>query len=172
MGRHEEWGRRRSSQALFPSVLSDEVVLLKRLCLLWPGVTFGTLVDISSSVVSESKELVSWQTVSLGILQQDFSQSFAWLWDFLMLHICRECHFYHHTVGVFLLKCLCYPPAMGDLLPVFTVIIHLHHLCQVFSSLSCLLKKHSIYLWSFRNSNKKNPVPPPPGLFSLFFSFI
>lgn len=118
MGRHEERGRWRSSQALFPSALSDEVVLLKRLCLLWPGVTFGTLVDISCSIVSEGRELVSWRTVSLGIVQQDFSQSFAWLWDFLMLHICRECHFYHHTVGVFLLKCLCYPAAMGDLLPV------------------------------------------------------
>lgn len=46
-------------------------------------------------------------------LFRDFSQSFAWRWDFLTLHVCRECNSFHLTVGMFLLKCLYYPPAMG-----------------------------------------------------------
>lgn len=48
-------------------------------------------------------------------LFRDFSQSFAWLWDFLTLHVCGECNSFHLTAGKFLLRWLCYPPAMGAL---------------------------------------------------------
>lgn len=78
MGRHEEYGGWHSSEALFPAVLSDEVVLFRVTVSLVAGSQIWES-DISSSVVSESRELGCWWTVSLGILQQDFSQSFACL---------------------------------------------------------------------------------------------
>lgn len=99
MGRQEEYGRWHSSQALSAAVLFDEVVAFEGPCFLWLGVSFGNLIDISSSIVSEIRELGCWWTVSLVILQQNFSPSFARLWDFLTLRVCKEFRFYHHTVG-------------------------------------------------------------------------